>query len=79
MRGHGVLRDRERLGDVAGREPLRLVPGEQSKYVQPGRLSQRCEGENGVFVIPYIQIYRYIAFCQSTAEWLCGSGPERTI
>ena len=49
MRRHGVLRDRERLGDVAGREPLRLVPGEQSKYVQPGRLSQRCEGENGVF------------------------------
>ena len=49
MRRHGVLRDRERPGDVAGREAFRFMLHQQPEDVQPGRLGQRGERENGVF------------------------------
>ena len=49
MRRHGVLRHRQRLGDIAGREPLRLVLHQQPEHVEPRRLRQRGERENGLF------------------------------
>ena len=49
MRRHGVLRHRERLGDVTGGKPPRLVLRQQAKHVEPGRLSKRRQRQNGLF------------------------------
>jgi DNA-binding transcriptional ArsR family regulator len=46
MRGHGVLRDRQRTGDVARGKPVRPVLHQQAEYIQPGRLGQRGKSEN---------------------------------
>ena len=49
MRRHGVLRDGQRLGDIAGRHPLRLAFDQQPKDVEPGRLRERSKREDGLF------------------------------
>src|SRR5882757_790236 len=49
MRGHGVLRYRQRLRDVASCEAVRFVLHQELEHIQPGRLRQRGECENGVF------------------------------
>ena len=46
MGRHGVLRDRQRTGDVARGKPVRLVLYQQAENIQPGRLGQR--GDAGV-------------------------------
>ena len=49
MRGHRVLRHHERLGDVAGCEPIRFVLRQQPEHVEPGRLGKRRQCKNGFF------------------------------
>ena len=44
-----VLRHAERARDVARRQSLRLMPHEQAKGVEPGRLRQRREAGEGGF------------------------------
>ena len=46
MGRHGVLRDRQRTGDVARGKPVRLVLHQQAENIQPGRLGQRGESED---------------------------------
>ena len=49
MRRHGILRHRECLGDVAGREPFRLVLRQQAKHVEARRLRKGGERQDGLF------------------------------
>src|SRR5882757_5250602 len=54
MRRHGVLRHRQRLGDVAGREPLRLVPHQQPEHIQPGSAGPAPRAREWRSLSPYI-------------------------
>ena len=47
MRRHGVVRHREILRDVAGRQPFRFMLDQQAEDIEPGRLRERGEGEDG--------------------------------
>ena len=46
---HGVVRDRELPGDVAGWQAVRLVLHQEAEHVEAGRLGKGREGEDDVF------------------------------
>ena len=48
MRGHGVVRDGQLPGDVAGRQAVGLVLHQQPEHVEAGRLGEGREGEDDV-------------------------------
>ena len=49
MRRHGVVGHRQVPRDLAGGQAIRLVLNQQPEDIEPGRLGERREYENGLF------------------------------
>ncbi len=49
MRGHRVVRNCERLRQIAGSKAVRLVLCQQAKHIEPSRLCERRERKNSLF------------------------------